>query len=60
MRLGENRPVELYVRQGDTHLVENPANYRWSSYTANALGQSDSLITPHPLYIPRNATIYIN
>jgi len=20
MRLGENRPVELYVRQGDTHL----------------------------------------
>jgi len=31
-------------------MVENPANYRWSSYTANALGQSDSLITPHPLY----------
>jgi len=22
MRLGENRPVELYVRQGDTHLLK--------------------------------------
>lgn len=31
-------------------MVEDPAHYRWSSYAANALGQSDSLITPHPLY----------
>ncbi|MHB0986773.1 MAG: transposase [Sulfuricella sp.] len=31
-------------------MVDDPAHYRWSSYAANALGQSDSLITPHPLY----------
>lgn len=31
-------------------MVEDPAHYRWSSYAANALGQGDTLITPHPLY----------
>ena len=31
-------------------MVEDPAHYRWSSYPANAMGQSDTLITPHPLY----------
>jgi len=31
-------------------MVDDPIHYRWSSYRANALGQSDSLITPHPLY----------
>ena len=30
--------------------VDDPAHYRWSSYRANALGQCDPLITPHPLY----------
>lgn len=32
------------------HMVDDPAHYRWSSYRANGLGQSDSLLTPHPLY----------
>jgi hypothetical protein len=31
-------------------MVDDPAHYRWSSYPANALGQRDPLITPHPLY----------
>jgi len=31
-------------------MVEDPAHYRWSSYPANALGEGDTLITPHPLY----------
>lgn len=31
-------------------MVNDPAHYRWSSYAANALGQSDTLITPHSLY----------
>jgi hypothetical protein len=30
--------------------VDDPAHYRWSSYPANALGQCDPRITPHPLY----------
>jgi putative transposase len=31
-------------------MVDDPAHYRWSSYPANALGQRDPLLTPHPLY----------
>jgi putative transposase len=31
-------------------MVEDPAHYRWTSYRANALGQTDPLIVPHPLY----------
>ena len=31
-------------------MVDEPAHYRWSSYRSNALGQSDALLTPHPLY----------
>lgn len=42
------RYIELNPVRAD--MVEDPAHYRWSSYAANALGQSDSLITPHPLY----------
>jgi len=42
------RYVELNpVRAG---IVSEPARYRWSSYRANALGVSDTLITQHPLY----------
>lgn len=42
------RYIELNpVRAG---MVDDPAHYRWSSYRANALGQSDMLISPHPLY----------
>lgn len=32
-------------------MVTDPAHYRWSSYRANGLGQSDPLLTPHPVYM---------
>lgn len=41
------------VRAGETR---NPAQYRWSSYRANAQGKVDSLITPHPVYLKLGAT----
>lgn len=31
-------------------IVAHAADYRWSSYRANALGYIDPLVTPHPLY----------
>jgi putative transposase len=31
-------------------MVKDPAHYRWTSYPANALGQRDARVTPHPLY----------
>ena len=50
------RYIELNpVRAG---MVQDPGQYRWSSYRHNGLGQSDPRITPHPLYlaIDRNDT----
>lgn len=35
------------VRAG---LVLDPADYRWSSYRCNALGEPNNLITPHPTF----------
>jgi putative transposase len=32
-------------------MVENPLEYRWSSYGHNAHGNPDKMITPHPLYL---------
>ncbi len=32
-------------------MVDDPAHYRWTSYRANALGQADDLLTPHPLFL---------
>jgi putative transposase len=32
------------------NMVPHPAEYRWSSYAANAQGAEDGMITPHPLY----------
>jgi putative transposase len=32
-------------------MVERPADYRWSSYRANALGHDNPLLTPHLLYV---------
>jgi putative transposase len=32
-------------------MVADPADYRLSSYRANALGASDALLSPHPLYL---------
>lgn len=43
------RYIELNpVRAG---MVVDPAEYRWSSYQANALGVASSLRTPHPEYL---------
>jgi putative transposase len=38
-------------------MVRHPRDHRWSSYRANALGEADPLIHPHPLYrtLGRNA-----
>jgi len=30
--------------------VAQPADFRWSSYRANAQAQADPVVTPHPLY----------
>jgi putative transposase len=32
-------------------MVDDPAHYRWTSYRANALGQTDARLTPHALYL---------
>jgi putative transposase len=43
------RYIELNpVRAG---MVDNPAQYRWSSYRAHAQGQSAGWLTPHPVYL---------
>ncbi len=42
------RYIELNpVRAG---IVGDPADYRWSSYRANGMGQGDRLLSPHPVY----------
>lgn len=42
------RYIELNpVRAG---LVPHPAEYRWSSFRANAFGTPDDLVTPHPAF----------
>lgn len=47
--LGCHRYIELNpVRAG---MVEHPAEYRWSSYRANAQGEACRLLTPHPEYL---------
>ena len=32
-------------------MVDDPGDYGWSSYLCNGLGQHNSLLTPHPLYL---------
>lgn len=32
-------------------MVDDPAQYRWSSYRANGLGQPDDLLTQHAVYL---------
>jgi putative transposase len=47
------RYIELNpIRAG---MVADPADYRWSSYRANALGAADPLLSPHPLYLALGA-----
>lgn len=31
-------------------MVAQPSEFRWSSHAANALGQDDPLLRPHPAY----------
>ena len=40
-----------YIEQNPVRagMVDDPAGYPWSSYSANALGRSNSLLTPHAL-----------
>lgn len=48
------RYIELNpVRAG---MVEHPADYRWSSYRANAQGETNALIQPHELYLAIGTT----
>jgi putative transposase len=42
------RYIELNPVRAD--MVAHPAEYRWSSYRANAQGETDPLVKPHPLY----------
>lgn len=44
MRYIELNPVRA------NHMATHPADYPWSSYRCNALGQEDRLVTPHPEY----------
>ena len=44
MRYIELNPVRA-------QMVQDPGQYRWSSYRHNALGQPDPRITPHPLFL---------
>ncbi|OIR01047.1 transposase IS200 like protein [mine drainage metagenome] len=42
------RYIELNPVRAD--MVDDPANYRWTSYRTNALAQPSAILTPHPLY----------
>jgi putative transposase len=37
-------------------MVDDPAHYRWTSYRHNGLGQADSRLRPHPLYLALGQT----
>lgn len=44
-----HRYIELNpVRAG---MVEHPGDYRWSSYRTNAQGETNAVVTPHPIYV---------
>lgn len=49
MRYIELNPVRA-------NMVEQPENYKWSSYRANAHGAEDDLLTPHTEYEALGAT----
>ena len=46
--LGCYRYIELNPVRAN--MVDNPADYPWSSYRTNALGEESSVVTPHVLY----------
>ena len=43
------RYIELNAIRAN--MVDHPADYRWSSYAANAQGQKDPIVTPHAVYL---------
>lgn len=43
------RYIELNPVQAE--MVQDPGQYRWSSYRANGLGQPDTRLSAHPLYL---------
>ena len=47
--LGCYRYIELNPVRAD--MVEHPAEYRWSSYRANAQSEKSTLLTPHQQYV---------
>ena len=51
MRYIEANPV----RAG---MAARPEDFRWSSYRANALGEPDRLVTPHPAYLALGRAAY--
>lgn len=46
--LGCQRYIEMNPVRAN--MAAHPAEYRWSSYRANAQGEADTLVQPHPLY----------
>jgi putative transposase len=49
------RSIERHpVRAG---LVARPADYRWSSYAANALGEDNCILSPHEEYVHLGQTL---
>ena len=48
------RYIELNPVRAD--MVSHAAEYPWSSYRSNGLGQADALLTPHSLYVALGAT----
>jgi putative transposase len=56
---GRNIPAHLrYIELNPVRatMVEDPAHYRWTSYRANALGQTSPLLVPHSVYLPLGGT----
>ena len=41
-------------------MTEHPADYPWSSYRDNALGQENKLITPHDEYLQLGANVSVS
>lgn len=50
MRYIELNPVRA-------NMVNDPAQYRWSSYRYNGVGQADERIVPHPIYLGLGQTM---
>lgn len=38
-------------------MVDHPGDYPWSSYRANAQGETDPVLTPHDLYLSLGASV---